>query len=243
MERFRQVTRILSWVHVALGPVIVLAIVFSSPWVIGEGRIEESLRRLEDVDWRWWVVGAIVLAWGVPIVAVAGWLQARKAGLETDRLRQRIEHLLGDRQLPIVVDVDQRIPVKVEHPLTIPIEIATKLSLDEQIDVETSVPLRVDLPLDTTVETSVFGIGAIKVPIRARIPVDLVVPIKGKIRIKTDSLPVHIRDACTATLPPFEVPIQARLETKLGLLDNLRSAGAELKDVLKGALPPRAPSE
>ncbi|MFT3706256.1 MAG: hypothetical protein QM817_01190 [Archangium sp.] len=229
MERFKQVSRMLAWVHVALGPVLIIALLLSSPWVIGEGRIEESLRRLEDVDWRWWVITAIVLAWGLPIVAVAGWLQARKAGLETDRLRHRIEHLLGDRQLPIAVDVDTRIPVKVEHPLTIPIEIATKLSLDEQLEVETSVPLRVDLPLDTTVETSVFGIGAIKVPIRARIPVDLVVPIKGKIRIKADALPVHIKDSCTATLPQFDVPIQARLETKLGLLDNLRTAVKTLR--------------
>ncbi|MBL8916016.1 MAG: hypothetical protein JNM17_35280 [Archangium sp.] len=229
MERFRHVLRIGAWVHVGLGPVLVIAILLSSPWEIGEGRVEEALRRFELIDWRWWAITAIVLTWGLPIVAVAAWLRARHAGLETEKIRHRIEGLLGDRQLPIMVDVDTRIPVKVHDPLTIPIEVATRLALDESVDIETSVPLRVDLPLDTVVETSVFGIGTVKVPIRARIPVDLVVPIAGKIRIKADALPVHIKDQCVARLPEFEVPIQTRLETKLALLDNLRAAEKELR--------------
>ncbi|MBL8923774.1 MAG: hypothetical protein JNJ54_33270 [Myxococcaceae bacterium] len=236
MQRLRHVTRVLAWVHVGLGPVLLVALAVSSPWVVGEGRIEEALKALESVDWRWWVMAAVVLAWGLPIVGVAALVQARKAGLETSRLQQRLEQVLSDRQLPISVDVDTRIPVKVEQALTIPIELATTLRFDEQVDIETAVPLRVDLPLDTTVETSVFGLGTLKVPIHARVPIDLVVPIKGKIRIKTDSLPVHISDQCTARLPEFEVPIHARLETKLGLLDNLRTARHELQKGVKEVL-------
>lgn len=228
MERFRQVLRIAALVHVGLGPVLVVIILLSSPWEIGEGRIEEALRHIEGIDWRWWTIAAVVLAWGLPIVAVAAWLRARSVGLETEKIRQRIEGLLGDRQLPIMVDVDTRIPVKVTDALTIPIEVATRLALDELVDIETSVPLRVDLPLDTVIETSVFGLGTVKVPIRAKIPVDLVVPIAGKIRIKADALPVHIKDQCVARLPEFEVPIQTRLETRLALLDNLRAAEKEL---------------
>lgn len=228
MERFRQVLRIAALVHVGLGPVLVVIIMLSAPWEIGEGRIEEALRQIEGIDWRWWTIAAVVLAWGLPIVAVAAWLRARHVGLETEKIRQRIEGLLGDRQLPIMVDVDTRIPVKVTDALTIPIEVATRLALDELVDIETSVPLRVDLPLDTVIETSVFGLGTVKVPIRAKIPVDLVVPIAGKIRIKADALPVHIKDQCVARLPEFEVPIQTRLETRLALLDNLRAAEKEL---------------
>lgn len=191
-----------------------------------------DLKSIEDVDWRWWFAAVFFLLWAVPVVAVAGWLQARRVGLETEKVKQRFEHLLGDKQLPITVDVDTRVPVQVETPLTIPIEVNTKLAFDELLEIETSVPLRVDLPLDSVIETSVFGLGTLKVPIRANIPIDLVVPIKGKIRIKTDSLPVHIKDEVVARLPVFEVPIQSRFETKLGLLDNLRTVRQELK---KGA--------
>lgn len=201
---------------------------FSAPWVIGEGRVMESLRTLEGTDWRWWAMGLLVIVWGLPVLAVAGWLQARKAGVESLQIRKRLEELL-DRELPISVDVDARVPVLIEKPLRIPIQVDTKLAFDELIDIETDVPLHVTLPLDTTVETSVFGIGVLKVPIRASIPVDLVIPIRGKIRIKTDALPVHIDDACVAQLPTFDVPIKSRFETKLALLDNLRTAREELK--------------
>lgn len=215
--------------HVGLGPLVVVLLLLSPPWVIGENRVLESLRTLEDTDWRWWVFGVFFVLWAVPIIAVAGYLQARKVGLETALIRQRFEALLGDKQLPISVDVDTKIPVLVAEPLRIPIEVNTKLAFDESLDIETSVPLRVDLPLDSVIETSVFGLGTIKVPIRANIPIDLVVPIKGKIRIKTDALPVHIKDECVAQLPVFEVPIHSRFETKLALLDNLRTVRQELK--------------
>jgi len=215
--------------HISIGPLLLLVAVLSPPWVIGEGRALEALHAVEDLDWRWWLLVPALVLWGVPIVAVAGWLQARRTGLETDKVRERIEGLLADRQLPVVVDVDTRVPVQVEAPLRIPIELRTTLAFDELVDIETDVPLRVELPLDTVVETSVFGLGSLKIPIRAVIPVDLVVPIRGKIRIKTDALPVQLEDTCVAHLPPFEVPIKSRFETKLDLLDNLRSATDELR--------------
>lgn len=227
MQRLRQILRIVALVHVGLGPVLLALLFFSSPWVIGEGRVLEALRSLEGTDWRWWAMGLLLIVWGVPVLAVAGWVQARKAGVEGIKLKERVESLL-DRELPIAVDVDARVPVQIDQPLRIPIQVDTKLAFDEHLDIETSVPLRVSLPLDTVVETSVFGIGAIKVPMRATIPVDLVIPIKGRIRIKTDALPVHIADECVAKLPTFEVPIRSRFETKLALLDNLRTARAEL---------------
>ncbi len=229
MTRLRQGLRILWLVHVGLGPVVLVLLLLSPPWVIGVGRAQDWVAHVEALDWRWAMAGLVIALWGLPLVAVAAWLKARTTGLETERIRSRIEGLLGDRQLPISVDVDARVPVLVEAPLRIPIEVNTKLAFDEELEIETDVPLQVDLPLDTVIETSVFGIGALKIPIRARIPVDLVIPIRGKIRIKTDALPVHIRDECLAQLPPFEVPIKSRFETKLALLDNLRAAGGELR--------------
>jgi hypothetical protein len=119
-------------VHVGLGPLVVVLLLLSPPWVIGENRVLESLRTLEDTDWRWWVFGVFFVLWVVPIIAVAGYLQARKVGLETALIRQRFEALLGDKQLPISVDVDTKIPVLVAEPLRIPIEVNTKLAFDER---------------------------------------------------------------------------------------------------------------
>jgi hypothetical protein len=41
---------------------------------------------------------------------------------------------------------------------------------------------------------------------------------------------VHIKDECTASLPPFEVPLRTRVETRLALLDNLRTVRKELQE-------------
>lgn len=229
MKRLRQVLRIGAIVHIVTGPLAMILLFVSRPWVIGEGRVHEFLRALEGVDWRWLVLVPVLVIWGLPIVAISAWLQARKSGADVAKTRSGIERLLLNRQLPIAVDVDARVPVQVEAPLRIPIELDTKISIDESVDIETVVPIRFDLPLDTVVETSVFGIGALKIPIRAVIPLNLSLPIKGKIRVKSEALPVKLKDECIVRLPVFEVPIRSRFETRIDLLDNLRTAEKELR--------------
>ena len=229
MKRLRQVLRIGAIVHIIAGPLALILLFVSPPWVIGEGKVQEAMRALEGVDWRWWVLIPVVAIWGLPIVAISAWLQARRSGADAAKSRSVLESLLLNRQLPISVHVDARVPVQVEAPLRIPVELDTKISIDESVDIETLVPIRVDLPLDTVVETSVFGIGALKIPIRATIPLDLMLPIKGKIRVKSEGLPVRLKDECVVRLPVFEVPIRSRFETRIDLLDNLRTAEKELR--------------
>ncbi len=236
MKRLRQILRIGAIVHIVTGPLAMVLLFVSRPWVIGDGKVQEFLRTLENIDWRWWVLIAVLIIWGLPIVAISAWLQARRSGADVAKTRSAIERLLLNRQLPIAVDVDARVPVQVEAPLRIPIELDTKISIDELVDIETVVPIRIDLPLDTVVETSVFGIGALKIPIRATIPLNLSLPIKGKIRVKSERLPVKLKDECIVRLPVFEVPIRSRFETRIDLLDNLRLLAAVMNDSPK--LPP-----
>lgn len=242
MKRLRQLLRIGSIVHIVTGPVAILLLLLSPPWVIGEGRVHEVLRSVEGRDWRWWVLIPVVVTWGLPIVAISAWLQARRTGLEAQKVRSAMESLLINRQIPIAVDVDIRVPVQVEAPLRIPIELDTKISVDESIDIETTVPLRFDLPMDTVVETSVFGLGVLKIPIRATIPINLMLPIKGKIRVKSEALPVRLKDECLVRLPLFEVPIRSRFETRIDLLDNLRTAGKQLRKGVDQLLAPKPPT-
>lgn len=240
MNRLSQVLRIGAMVHVVAGPLVLLLLFFSSPWTIGEGRVNEFLRELETIDWRWWVMVPVFIVWGLPVLAVGAWVRARRLGLETERIRTGLASLLRDRHLPIAVDVDARVPVQVEAPLQVPVELDTTMSVDELIDIETSVPIRVDLPMDTVVETSVFGLGALKIPMRATIPLDLVVPIKGKIRVKSDALPVKVKDEVVVRLPVFDVPIRSRFVTRIDLLDNLRTAEKSLREGVEQVLSSRS---
>lgn len=242
MKRLRQLLRLGSITHIVAGPLTLLLLLLSPPWVIGAGRVQEVLTDLESLDWRWWAAVLVLVLWGLPLVAVAAWLKARTAGLETEKVRASIASMLHNRQLPVSVHVDTVVPVQVEMPLRIPIELDTKISVDESIDIETVVPIRFDLPMDTVVETSVFGIGALKIPIRATIPINMVVPIKGKIRVKSEALPVRLKDECVVRLPVFEVPIRSRFETRIDLLDNLRTAEKELRKGVGELLAPKPPA-
>ena len=235
MLRFRQLLRIAFAVYLVAGAAAIIAMVISPPWVIGPGRFHEVMQNLEERDLRWWVLVPLVLLWGGPVVAVVSWFAVRSAGIEVERVRSLVSNLLENKQLPISVDVDARVPVRVEAPLRVPVEINTVIPVDEEIDIETTVPIRTSLKLDTDIETSVFGIGKLKIPIRAMVPIDLMLPIVGKIRIRSPGLPVHLKEEAVVTMPQFEVPIKTRIETRIDLLDNLRVAEQALRKKLAAA--------
>ena len=67
------------------------------------------------------------------------------------------------------------------------------------------VPIRTVLPLDTDIETSVFGLGTIKIPIRAQLPIDLMLPIVGKIRGHSVSQAVKPALSVTASGRPIRL--------------------------------------
>ena len=229
MTRLRLALRITFAVYVIAGVAAIIGLLVSSPWVIGPGRVHEVLQHFEERDLRWWVLVPLVLLWGGPVLAVVSWFAVRSAGVEVERVRTLVSNLLENKQIPISVDVDTRVPVRVEAPLRVPVEINTLIPVDEMIDIETTVPIRTSLKLDTDVETSVFGIGTLKIPIRAMVPIDFMVPIIGKIRIRSPGLPVHLKEEAVVRMPEFEVPIRTRIETKIDLLDNLRVAEQALR--------------
>jgi hypothetical protein len=220
----RHAPRALFWLHVLAGLVTISALLLSSPWNIGEGRFSEFIRSFERIDFRWWVLVPVVIVWAVPIAIVLLARQAREAGLQIEQLRELVRKTLEGRQIPIAVDVDARIPVRITQPLRVPVELDTKVPIDEEIEVEAEVPVSVVLPIDTEVETDLLRFGTIKVPIRAEIPIDIVLPVKGVIRARSSGLTVKLREEATVHMPAFEVPVQSRIETRVDLLGSLRAA-------------------
>lgn len=231
MSRLRQLLRIAFAVHVVVGLVGIFALLFVPPLTIGA----DGLAGLVEFDWRWVLLVPLVVVWGVPVIAVATWRRATSAGVEVQRVRELVSNLLQNRQIPVLVDVDVRVPVRIAQAMRVPVELNTRIAVDELIDIETSVPIRTILPLDTDIETSVFGLGTIKIPIRAQLPIDLILPIVGKIRVKSAGLPVHLKEEVIVQLPEFEVPIKSRLETRIDLLDTLRAAEERLRKTSVGS--------
>ncbi len=227
MSRLRLVLRIVFAVHVVVGLLCIAGLLLSDPLTIGQS----GLAGLAAFDWRKVLLVPVVLVWGVPVLAVATWRRASHAGIEVQKVRELVAGLLANRQIPVLVDIDVRVPVKVSQPLRVPIELDTRIAVDELLEIETMVPIRTVLPLDTVVETSVFGLGTIKIPIRAQLPIDLMLPVFGKIRVRSAGLPVHLKEEVIVQLPEFDVPIRSRLETRIDLLETLRAAEERLRKI------------
>jgi hypothetical protein len=232
MHRLKKLLGIAFATHVLVGLGIIVLILLSSGWTIGEGRFSEWVRDFETFDWRWVALVPAFLLWATPIAVVLAWNKARDAGLKADQLREVVGRLLEGKQLPIRVEIDEKIAVRLDEALKVPVELDASVPIDQAVDVEAQLPVRFELPIDSEVETRVFGIGAIKIPIRARVPIDIVLPVKGTIRVRAAAMPVQLRTEAVVRLPPFVLPISARIETRVDLLENLKVAESRLRKTL-----------
>jgi hypothetical protein len=240
LKRLARLLPLLFGVHLALGAGLVLALLLAGPITIGAGEFDGLVRRVETTDFRWWLLAVVALGWLAPVGAALAWRRATHAGLAIDRVRELVGGLLQDRSIPVTVDLRTRLPVRFDQPLRVPVELHTKVAIDQELDIEAEVPFKGEIPIDTEVETSVLRFGTIRVPIRTRVPVDVLIPFKARVRIRAEGIPVDISEEALVRMPPVEVPIDARLESRIDLLANLRHA----EDLLRKAavrFPPLAP--
>ncbi len=231
MQRLRRLLRYVFFTHLAVGPILILVLAFASPIIIGEGHFDRLISFVETFNFKWWLVGILALAWVVP--AILGMIYSRVHGnrLEVTRLNDMLSRML-DHSIPIEVDINDRIPVAFDQKLTVPIELDAKLDIDDTVTIEAEIPIKAEIPLDTIIETSVLGIGKIKIPINARVPIDLLLPLKTSIKLHAHGIPICLREEAIVSLPPVELPLACRLETKIELLANFRHAEELLKHSL-----------
>jgi hypothetical protein len=225
LEKSRKVLGVAFLIHVVGGLLIVIGLALAPPVSIGEGGFDQFVAALEQVNFQWWLVAGALFIWILPIAVVATWRRTNATGLEIDRLQEKVLTLLEGRSIPVTVDIDERIPVSFDASLSVPVGLDTDIDLDSEVEIQAEIPVRTELPLDTKVETSVFGIGKISIPIKATIPLDFVVPIDGALRIKATELPIQVRDNAEIELPPIEVPLKCRVETRIDLLSNIEASG------------------
>jgi hypothetical protein len=210
--------------YVLSGLLLLVVLSRSSPIAIGEGRFEGAVQDIERYDFKWWILGLATTAWLIPVGAVVVVESARRAGLDRERLRSAIREMLEHKNLPVIVDVDTRLPVALEGPLPVHVVLDTHIDIDDRIEIDATVPVALNLPIDTEVSTSVLGLGSVRIPIRATVPLNLTIPLRTSIGIRAKRLPIHLEEDAKVALPILEVPIKSRIETKLDLLSTLESA-------------------
>lgn len=230
VDKLKKVLAIAFLAHVVGGFLIVGALVIAPPLAIGEGKFDEFVGGLESFNFKWWLVAIAALVWLLPIGLAITWQRVKAAGVEIDQLRDKLRTLLEDRFIPVKVDIDTRIPVEFDTELIIPVALKTTVDIDTDMDIEAEIPIRTELRLDTHIQTSVLGLGKISVPIKATLPLDFTVPINGRVRIKASNIPIDLDEEARVMLPPIEIPLKCRIETRIDLLSNLENAGIQKKD-------------
>lgn len=201
------------------GAVAILVLALGPAWRVGEGRFESFVKDLELFDFKGPVLLASAIAWLSFIALGLSWKVARNLGLESSRIKAAVEPLT--RPVPVEVIVDARIAVRITKPLVVPVEMAASIDVDEEVEIEAELPIRTSIPIDTEVTTTVLRFGSISFPVKAEVPVDMVLPVRGRFRVKA-AVPFHLKESATVELPEFEVPVSSKLETKIDLLENLK---------------------
>lgn len=224
MQNLKRISYVIVLVYVCIGFAALVAVALTPQIVIGAGRFGAFIHQVEKVDFKWWITGFALGLWLFPILLLITYLSAKRTGEQLHDFQGVLRSILARQTLPIIVDIDQKIPIRLDEPLAVPVELHTEVNVDSEVELEADVPVRTELPIETKVQTNVLGIGAISIPIRARVPIDLVIPFKGRTRVKATGVPIAISEIGVARLPVIDLPLRARIRAKIDLLSNFDSA-------------------
>lgn len=122
-----------------------------------------------------------------------------------------VRRLLARGAIPMNVLIDQRVPISMPQTLRVPLDAEFTVGFREVVHAEGSIPVELDLAVDTVVETSVLGLGAIKIPIKAIIPISTVLPLSSPVTVDAPKIPIRLRQDIDVRLPDFELPLKTEL--------------------------------
>jgi len=142
-------------------------------------------------------------------------------------------------EIPVVIDLDERIPVRLDEKLTlevpinqevqvrvrekvrVPVDVTAHVPIDEEVDVEAMVPIKTTIDVDTKIQTTIMG-APVKIPIKVQLPLDVEVPISCKARIKMDDFQVHVKETFELGLDePISVHMDTILKTEISLANEI----------------------
>jgi hypothetical protein len=219
MDRWKRPIELGLAALVGVGALLLMGLALAPPLRIGEGRFGAFVAELERTDFKVPLLFLGLLTWLLPAGLLVVWRRSEALGLESDRIKAAFEPFT--RPVPVQVEIDARIPVRIAEPMVVPVAIDTRVPVDEEVEIEADVPVRMTIPIDTEVTTTVLRFGTITFPVRGEVPVDLVMPVRGRFRVRA-SMGVKLREQVQVEMPPFEVPVASRLETRIDLVASLR---------------------
>jgi hypothetical protein len=195
-------------------------IIWAGPISVGTGRLTGLLHDLEVYDFKLWlIIGTflyLLLLAGMLVLVFLINISNRKL----EDIKLAVVNLLQGKFIPVTVDIDETIPVAMGTQVEAPFEISTKISFNEEVFVKTTIPVDMNIPLDTVVETSVMGLGKIKIPIKASMPMKFNFDFSGPVKMNVQQFDFHLKEKARVEMPPLQVPIKCSIKARLNLESN-----------------------
>lgn len=118
--------------------------------------------------------------------AVPSWSPVQVAANQT--IPVRLSKTL-EADLPFKQDVN----IWIDKDFTVPLDVTIPIPIDQEIFVEAEVPVETEIKFDKVrVHTSLLGFDNISLPVSGSFPVNIMIPFKGPIHVKTQTN-VHVQ--------------------------------------------------
>ncbi len=122
-----------------------------------------------------------------------------------------VKRILDRGSIPVAVLVDEQVPISLPDAVRIPLDAQLIVAFREVVNIEAVIPIQMDLPLDTVIETSVLGLGTIKIPIKALVPISINVPISSPVTVDARNIPITLRQDIDVRIPDLLLPLKTTI--------------------------------
>ena len=142
-----------------------------------------------------------------------------------------------EADIPFNQDVD----VWVDNDFVVPLDATISVPIDQEIFVETDVPIEAEIPLEGVhVQTSLWGLKNISLPLYGTFPVNITIPFKGPIHVKTNAQVRVQQEVSVHVKKMFTFPLDLKAHVRLPIDDVFNVSLPE--DVrVKARVPQRIP--
>jgi len=223
VQKFQSAIKILLCIQTIMAFLVVLYfLIIADPMLIGIGQFESVVHKIESIDYRWWLLTGSILFLLLSLASTILFYVIDLSGFEISQIKDSIYSLVKGKNIPVRVDVDEKIRVEIEEEVSADFSVNTTLNISESVHIQTTIPVDLNLPIDTVFETKVLGIGTIKIPIKTSIPVKMDFPFDGYVKLNMQDFNLVLNEKAHVKLPPMMVPIKCQIDAVLNLESNLK---------------------
>ena len=145
--------------------------------------------------------------------AMPSWSSVEVAANE--KIPVRLTKIL-EADIPFNQDVD----VWVDNDFTVPLDATISVPIDQEIFVAADVPIEAEIPLEgVKVQTSLWGLKHISLPLYGTFPINITIPFKGPIHIKTNADVRVQQDVTVHVEKMFTFPLDLKAHVRLPIDD------------------------